>query len=583
MKDRLKKAIKAFAESFDVGDADLNVNYPDDLARGDYMLNTPLVLAKKLNKKPQEIAEELKIYLQKEFINDDLKLDIAGPGFLNITLSKDSIRKKIISLNQNFGQSDSWKGKKVLFEYTDPNPFKQFHIGHLMSNAVGETLSRLVENAGAEVIRAPYQGDVGLHVAKAIWGMQKNRSELPSENDSLEMKTAFLGKCYVQGSEQYEENKEAIEEIKNLNKIIFDKSDSEINKLYDFGRAWSLEHFEEIYNKLGTKFDKYFFESAVAEKGIALVMAGLEKGVFEKSEGAIVFPGEKYGLHTRVFINSQGLPTYEAKELGLNKTKFEQISNLDKSFIITATEQLDYFKVLLKVFEEMKVLDDSYNEISAKTVHIAHGMMRFKGGKMSSRKGNVITGEALISQMEEMAMEKMKDRELDTEDRKKIATSVAVGAIKYAILRQAPGGDIIYDPEKAVSFEGDSGPYLQYTAVRAGAILHKAQKEDISMPVYAKDEEMMLIISQERENLHELERLIIRFEDIVHMALSEYAPQHIAQYLLHLSASFNAYYANYPVIGSGEAENYRFALVRAFKIIMKNGLWILGISIPDKM
>src|SRR3989344_2641729 len=198
-----------------------------------------------------------------------------------------------------------------MVEYTDPNPFKQFHIGHLMSNAIGESIARLHEIIGANVLRVNWQGDIGLHIAMAVWGMQKGES--------------YLGPAYVAGAGAYRTNPEAKGEIEAINRKIYDRSDPEINKLYQDGRRGSLDYFEKIYARLGTKFVHYFFESEMGPKGLELVKAYPEVFVVgdpSTSSGAggpIVF----HGSHTRVFINSQGLPTYEAKEIGLNQEKFK--------------------------------------------------------------------------------------------------------------------------------------------------------------------------------------------------------------------------------------------------------------------
>ncbi|HBV01141.1 MAG TPA: arginine--tRNA ligase [Candidatus Taylorbacteria bacterium] len=440
-----------------------------------------------------------------------------------------------------------------------------------MSNAVGESIARLFEFSGAKVVRACWQGDVGLHVAKAVWGILKNNFQFSIFNFQKDA-IALLGQAYTTGARAYEADEKAKKEIEELNRKIFEKSDPEINKLYDEGRKISLAHFEEIYKKLGTKFDYYFFESQEGREGEKIVTEFLKKGVFEKSENAVIFRGEKFGLHTRVFITSQGLPTYETKELGLNKAKFAKEPDLSQSIIITANEQNDYFKVVLKAMEEI------YPEIAKKTKHISHGMMRFASGKMSSRTGNIITGESLITAMENLVMEKIKDRELPTEEKQKIAEAVAVGAIKYSILRAGIGSDIIYDFEKSISFEGDSGPYLEYTYARVRSVLRKANvKEGLAFLSLRKAKPSLGLSGG-----LVAERLLYRFPEVVERAAKEFEPHYVATYLIELSAAFNNFYARNKIIGS-EEENYRLALTRAVSIILKNGLYLLGIEAPERM
>jgi arginyl-tRNA synthetase len=429
-----------------------------------------------------------------------------------------------------------------------------------MSNAVGESISRLIENGGAKVKRATYGGDVGLHVAKGIWGL------LHEKRQKQEADIVYLGRAYVVGSEKYETDESAKKEIQEINKKVFEQSDTEINKLHEWGKKVSLETFHQIYQKLDSHFDFEFFESEMAPMGMFLVEEFLAKGIFEKSEGAIVFKGEKYDLHTRVFVNSQGLPTYETKELGLNKKKHE-LYPFHRSIIVTANEQNDYFKVLLQVMTLV------YPDIANRTRHISHGMLRFAEGKMSSRKGNIITGESLISDVEKLVEERIAERELSSIEKDEIKTKVAIAAIKYSILKQSPGSDIIFDPEKSLSFEGDSGPYLQYATVRAGSILQKAEKEGIEV----KTQNIPLEISG-------IEKLLFRFPDIAKRATKEFAPQHIATYLIELAGAFNSYYANHQIVDAkDEYSSYKVALTQSFISVMKNGLHLLGIQVPEKM
>jgi arginyl-tRNA synthetase len=299
-------------------------------------------------------------------------VEVAGPGFINFYLNNSFVSKSVLAIlnkGEKYGQSEHGLKGKVLVEYTDPNTFKVFHIGHLMSNAIGESIARLIESGGTKVERICYPSDIGLHIAKAIWAISQNLKELPDESADIAVRTDFLGRMYVLGTKTYEENAEVKKEIDELNKKIYDKSDSSVNAIYEKGRKWSLDHFDLLYKILGTKFDKFIFESEMASIGLDVVNKNIGE-VFEISEGATVFKGEKYGLHTRVFINSHGLPTYEAKDLGLNVTKFKTYPDASQSIIITASEQNDYFKVIKQVL----VLIDKEN--GQKTKHIGHGMMR---------------------------------------------------------------------------------------------------------------------------------------------------------------------------------------------------------------
>ena len=532
-------------------EADVVLDHPAELTHGDYSCNVALAAAKKAGKNPKVLAEE--ILKEVGVIEGVESVSVAGAGFLNFKLSKDFFPQAtadILRQGEKWGRNDHVKGYKVMVEYTDPNPFKEFHIGHLMSNATGEAIARFVDFSGANVLRANWQGDVGPHVARAIWG-------------KLQKPELAWGAAYTYGSEQYEANKEAIDTI---NQEVYDKSNPKINELYAIGRKESLEHFEDIYKILGTKFDYYFFEGTEGLEGIPLVKAGLQKGIFEESDGAVVFKGEQHGLHTRVFLTTKGLPTYETKELGLNQAKFEKEPDIGLSIIITASEQSEYFRVVLKAMEQ--VLPD----IAAKTKHISHGMMQLTSGKMSSRKGNVITGESLIEDMRAKALEKMADRDLGDE-KQRVADAVAVAAIKYSILKQARGKNIIFDPEASLSFEGDSGPYLQYAHVRARAILRKAEEEKVSASADTGGGEVTI-----------LEKLLYRFPEVVFRSAKENEPHHVTTYLTELASTFNSWYAGTKIVDVNDAESpYKVALTQAFALTMKNGLWLLGIQAPEKM
>ncbi len=558
MKEILEKEIEKIL--IDLGAKDLSVGVTPSvyLDKGDYTTSVAMVHAKELGKNPIELAEEIK----KELENKDkirakelenvLKIEVVKPGFINFFLSPEYFA----TLNTEL-EGKLFDGQKIIIEYTDPNPFKEFHIGHLMPNVIGEAISRIIEKNGAEVQRANYQGDVGLHVAKAVWSM-KNGTDLMS--------------AYAEGHKAYTEDETAKAEIVEINKKIYYKSDDEINSLYESGRQKSLLYFEVMYKILGTKFNHYFFESEVADFGKETVLKNVGN-VFTESEGAVVFKGEEYDkkLHTRVFVNKEGLPTYEAKELGLAKLKYDTCP-YDVSIVITGNEINEYFKVLLKAMSLV------FPELASKTKHISHGMLRLPEGKMSSRTGNVITAESLITKVEEKVKEKVDSRispeqsegyKLSETD---VAT-VALAAIKYTILRQAIGGDIIFDFDKSISFEGDSGPYLQYATVRANSILKKA---DGVVSVSKK-----LPDGWQTTNL---ERLLERFPSIVERAGQEYAPHYITTYLTELAGEFNSFYASGKIIDeTDKSSDYRLGITETFVRVMTNGLSLLGISVPEKM
>lgn len=568
MQANIKNLIKKTLKNLDIEDSDFSVEHPEDFKNGDYSVNVAMVLAKKLKFNSSQLAEKIKDQINKNLPKEIEKVE-AKSGFINFYLSRQFFTESIEKIlnDKNFGNNNLYKDEKIMVEYTDPNPFKPFHIGHLMTNAIGESIARILEYSGALVSRANYQGDVGLHVAKAIWGIQKEKIlQDPLESNAVQARN--IGIAYASGAEAYETNEKAKAEIDEINKKIYDRSDVDVNNVYDWGFKVTMEAFEDIYRMLGTKFDFYFLESSVAPLGEKIVRAHIGK-VFEISNEAVVFKAENFDpkLHTRVFITSQGLPTYEAKELGLAIEKFKIEGDMSSSFVITANEQADYMRVVAKAISMINP------EYEAKMKHITHGMMRFAIGKMGSRKGNVITGESLIRDTIDLIREKMKERDWDDIEKSKVAKAVGVAAIKYSILRSKAGSDIVYDVDESISVEGDSGPYLQYSYARANSVLEKAQKENILPDFDITPGEVS-----------EVEKLLYIFPEIVLRSASTYEPHHIATYLIELARAYNGFYSDTLIVDKKDkTSSYKVALTYAFSFVMKKGLHLLGIEAPVKM
>jgi arginyl-tRNA synthetase len=537
------------------------LEHPEELLHGDYSTPVALTLAKELQKKPVEVANMIVQELNQKLPPEIKEVKVAGPGFINFYLSQDFFVDSIKTLKDRVSITPKKTREKVMVEYTDANPLKEFHIGHLMNNTAGEAIARLYETQGGEVKRACYQGDVGMHIAKAVWGALKQKEE----NGKIDWVTA-----YPKGAKAFEADDSVKKEIEEINKKIYNK-DPELFHIYEEGKKISLEKFEEIYKKLGTKFDYYFFESEVAETGKKLVLDNLGK-VFENSDGAIVFHGEKFDphLHTRVFVNSQGIPTYEAKELGLAIVKSEKYP-ADRYVVVTGNEITEYFKVL------KTALGILHPEISEKIIHYPHGMLRLPSGKMSSRTGEVITAESLIDTISEMVFEKIKDREFDVEEKKVIAEKVAVGAIKYSILKSSAGSDIIFDFDKSISFEGDSGPYLQYSYARAKSVIRKSQELGLAISdgmTVPKD-----------LALGNLEKKLYRFDEVVSRSADELEPHYVTNFLTEIAGDFNSYYGNNVIVDEKDLAMtaYRISLTHAFANVMKKGMEILAIPVLERM
>jgi len=551
----LEKSVKGALEKLGLPSSEVNFEHPSDLSNGDYSTNIALILATKKEGNTYNLAQKITTHLGVELPSGVEKVQAVRPGFINFYLKEDFFAESLKeATKKDFGKTGTLKNKKIILEYTDPNPFKVFHIGHLMTNTIGESLSRLAEFNGGDVKRVNYQGDVGLHIAKAIWGIMNTGEEIKTEED--------LGKAYAYGAKNFEENIDVQKEVVETNKKIYSREDKKINDIYERGKKISLQAFEKIYKRLGTEFDKLFFESEVGDYGREIVENNAN--LFQKSGGAVVFKGENYGLHTRVFINSDGLPTYEAKELGLAKVKYDYFP-YDESVIVTGNEINDYFKVLFRV---MRLVYEKEG-LADKTVHIGHGMLRLPEGKMSSRTGDAKPAMELLDEIKNLVLDVMSEREI--ENKTKVADMVAVAAFKYSVLKQSISRDIIFDFNKSISFEGDSGPYLQYTAVRAKAVLDIAKSKNL--------------LPEEKQpagwQTTEIEKLLYRFPETTMRAWEEKAPQLVSTYLIELVGAFNAFYAKERI--AEEGKGYNIYLTEAVKNTLEKGLYLLGIEVPTKM
>lgn len=572
----LTELLKQYIEEKGLEQVEFSLEFPNDSSHGDLMTNLALVLAKQAGKNPREVAEDVVTFLEAKKIEQVAKIEIAGPGFINFFFTQEYFAQnvqEILSQKSQYGMTIDGEGEHVVLEHSCPNAFKQFHIGHLMSNTIGESLGRIIASRGITVTPESYGGDVGLHVAKAIWAMDQFKNDFPHDVDDLSDKTKFLGNVYQYGSEQYEEDPEAKAKIDLLNKRILEyldgrpeAFDEDLDVFFKKGKEWSLDHFKEIYAILNSDLQYHFFESEVTQKAREIIQDGLEKGIFKESDGAVIYPEERSGLHTRVFQNSFGVPTYEGKDLGHAVRKDEKFSPYTQSIIITAEEQTEYFKVVLKALGEF------YPEIAEKTKHVPHGFMKLPGGKMSSRKGTVVTGESLIFDLITEVEAKMADRDIDENLKKESARMIAVAALKYSILRSSPGSDIVFDREKALALDGDSGPYIQYTVTRAKSLLEKSEV-DLT--------ETLQSGSGIPGGLS-LARLLEKYPTITKRAYESLTPHTITNYITEVAHEFNHFYHDTQVIGS-EDEEWYIQLIAATTEVLTNGLSLLGIEVPERM
>ncbi len=559
MKDELNAAITAAVTELFAVTASVELTRPDEQF-GDYATNVALQLCKQLGQNPRAIAETLQPKLESSLAAWVTEVTIAGPGFLNLRLSDEAL----IRLSQPV-EPASWRGKVVVAEYSDPNPFKVLHAGHLYTSLVGDAVANLLEVAGATVHRVNFGGDVGLHVGKTMWAiLQELGGEHPEQLTSVpvDQQLKWLSQCYVSGNDAYEDNQTAKAEIVSLNKQVYQihadhDTASPLARIYWTCRQWSYDGFDALYAQLAMQpFEKYYPESEVSDLGLATVKAHIGP-VYEESDGAVIFRGEPFGLFTQVFINSEGLPTYAAKDVGLIQHKYQDY-HYDSSFIFTDSSQKDHVAVVMKSVEQYEP------ELVARTIHKTHGRIKLAGGmKMSSRKGNIVTASAILDATAAATQAARPDAEGQAD--------TTLGAVRYSFLKNRIGGDIIYDPAESVSLEGNSGPYLQYAHARARSILRKTEASLMELTD-------QILEPAERS----LVRKITEYSEVLERAIDELLPHHICGYLYELAQQFNRFYEHNRVIDDPR-QDLRLALVRRYADTLKAGLLLLGIAAPEQM
>ncbi len=543
----LKKALKKSNFIFD--ENEIILDYPKNSSFGDLTTNIALILAGKNSLKPIEVAKKIIDNLE---LNDNFsKVEIAGPGYLNFYFSekffdnylndKEIIKKK--------------KREKILLEHSSPNMFKPFHIGHLVNNSIGESIGRVYKEKGYDLKQVSFPSDVSPGIAKAVWALKKKFSE-------VDFKIKDIAEAYVEGVKKYEEDEDIKKEIDLINSEIYNflnnkkYNDKRSIEFYQKGLEISLNHFKEIVFKLGTCFDKFIFESEAEKKGKEIILKNIDN-VFKKSEGAIIFEGSEF---TNVFINSAGFGTYLAKDLGLLKIKKEFYSDFKKSLVITDIEQKKHFLLLREAGEKINELADFLE----KSLYISHGRMSFIGSvKISSRYGNVPLVTELIEKISSVVLEKMKDKDFNEKEKKEISEKIAIANLKYSILKVSAGKNIVFDFEKDLDIQGNTGTYLLYSLVRAKSVLKKNK------------------ISKEysRKGIEDIERLMIQFDERVERSLNEYSPHQIANFLYELSKLFNSFYSQKEISGN----DFNLKITEKFVQIMEKGFYLLGFEGVEKM
>jgi arginyl-tRNA synthetase len=522
-------------------------------------------LAKKEKRNPKEIAEEIakKIKIPKGSLISKVE---AKAGYVNFFLDWEKFSEKFLKKVKKGIKLNLGKGKKVMVEYSQPNPIHPMHIGHARGTFLGDALSNIFDYLGYKTIRANYMNDVGLQVAKLVtaynlWAKGKKPEGKPD---------FWLWQYYVKFHEEASKNPQLEEKAREVLRKFEIEKDKEIIKIWNQLVRWCIDGFKQTYKRLGIKFDIYFFENNFRDFGKKIVELALKKNVaFKSSENTIVSNLEKYGIPNFVLLRSDGTGLYQTSDLGLTVHKFEKYK-LDKAIWVVSSQQILYFKQLFKVLELL-----GYSWIkNAHHFYFEHVVL--PEGKMSSREGRAVMLDEVINKLVEMAYKEVDKRnpKLSKEQKQKLAEKIGIGALKYAILKIEPENQITFDWKQMLSFEGNTAPYLQYAHTRCLGILKKAGKWKPNFKIEKLTEEEKKLV-----------KILARFAEVVEQAAKDLRPHYICNYAYDLATALDKFYEFCPVLKAEnkKLKNFRLTLVDATRIILENSLSLLGIEVPEKM
>lgn len=554
-----------------------SLDITSDKHHGDFATNAFFALCKKEGMSPRECAEKYVVELHEKVKDIVDRIECTPQGFVNFYLSKESVyeinRKESIDIHTRYDDT------KILIEHTSPNLFKPFHIGHLMNNTIGEFVARALSLSSSHITTLCFPSDISFGIAKALYVLQKDggiKQDIFTEKE--EEIVTYLGECYVRGIALYTEHPELEKDIRALSFELYTAIDdkeaqkSDVYMLWKKVRDINTHYFETVVKSIGSALGSPIFESDVSSRAFTLVQENTPH-VFTESEGAIVYiPGEeRKDINTAVFINSEGHPTYEAKDIGLIEKKFTEYGDVDYSFTITDTEQIPHFNV---TFAAVEKINGIWKERIEKSHHVPHGRMLFKGQKMSSRLGGVPLALDVIALIEEEVRERAGEKieHLSKEEKEKLTREIALSALRISVLRSKPGLAINFDPEASLSFLGDSGPYLLYTHARSFSLLEKG-KEKGYIPNFG-----------DGLSVTECEKHLVSFDVIMEDVVETLSPQKLVSYLFKVAQSFNALYAQTHILTDNKEESEHYlAIVKRVRYVLNKGLYVLGIEAPEKM
>ena len=565
------------------GGENISLEVPEIETHGDYSTNLAMVLAKKEGKNPQRLAKEQVGKLQKDSSLSKIisKIEVKGPGFVNFWLSEEALLKnleEIVNEGGKYGSAALGKGKTVIVEYSSPNIAKAFGIGHLRSTIIGQSLYNLYKALGCKVIGDNHLGD---------WGTQFGTLLYQIDNQQLavnKLSVAELEELYVDFNKKAEDDPKLWDEARAWFKRL-EEGDKKAREIWEKAREISLEEFDRIYKLLGVTIDNAYGESFYENKMFSIIEDIRKRGLSKKSQGAEII--EFKDLPPAMLIKGDGATTYYTRDLATVKFRVEKFQP-DVVIYEVGADQILHFR---QVFETARLLGwDKGREL----VHIAHGLIRFEHGKMSTRRGETIKLEDVLNEAIDRAREIIEKSEtsrgLSDKEKEEVAKAVGIGAVKYFDLKHHPATDIIFDWEKMFVLEGNSAPYLQYTFARTQSVLAKSKR--------VKEQESKSKLELNHEEIVVL-RSLVHFQEVIENAAESYAPNLLCNYLFDLAQKFNAFYARHRILNiqSGRVEEpldkaqgkqesrslFRIMLTKGAGCILKNGLTLLGISTPVRM
>ncbi|MFX0043412.1 MAG: arginine--tRNA ligase [Candidatus Hodarchaeota archaeon] len=523
-------------------------------------------LSKFQRKAPNLIAKDLKDKIKlPEFISTIVE---TGP-YLNFIVNPKSILENIFELKHDYGRIrdilEKPKKQRIVIEYPSPNTNKPLHFGHVRNMVLGKSLSNLLEYKGQNVFQVNLLNNRGIHICKSMLAYKKwgNNKEPDKKSDH------FVGDYYVLYSEEAKKDENLDKEAQELLRS-WEARDQKTIDLWNKMNKWAIQGFETTYTKFGIKFDKEYLESELYLKGKEKIFEGLEKGLFERTEdGAIIARlKEKYNLEDKYLIRSDGTSIYITQDIYLAYKKKDDF-NYDRSIYVVADEQNQHFKWLFAILDMLGFKEDNY--------HLSYGMISVPSGKIKSREGTAVDADDVIEEVIKLAFNEVDKRYPDlTDSEKKIrAEKIGLAAVKFYILKYNPAKGFVFRPDESISFEGETGPYIQYCYARIASIISKSGIEistEINWDLLSHEKEKFLI------------KELVYFPEFVDTSEKTYNIHLIPQYLLRLCQSFNSFYTSCQVISENkELEKARLLLIKCVQIVIKIGLDIMGIEVLDKM